>query len=250
MICPTTMNLLTKTLFLKEIRRIAALPDNEAHDEIESLLKLLKSDEASLENDSDDELEDELEDEQFAREQAVNDIKEFEDEIESAKRELTKPVISNGTAENLRDTADTLGDYWESKELKTEFADKISRLKTSAEEIADQLDRAYLLFCLDVILESDIRSQVGAYDLMEQLDNISKKLKLAGILTSELTRKIREGKERAAWFRARKKLDDADIAEAAGKKIKAPRMRDEAQAMLKQDWKHAFKNEPVPVIQI
>jgi hypothetical protein len=41
------MNLLTKTLFLKEIRRIATLPDDKALDEIESLLKLLKSDEAS-----------------------------------------------------------------------------------------------------------------------------------------------------------------------------------------------------------
>jgi hypothetical protein len=67
-------------------------------------------------------------------------------------------------------------------------------------------------------------------------------------LTPEPTQKIREGKERAAWFRARKKLDDADIAEAADKKTKASRMRNEAQAMLKQDWKHAFKNEPVPVI--
>jgi len=240
------MNLLTKTSFLKEIRRIATLPDDKALDEIESLLKLLKSDESSLKNES----EDELEDEEFAREQAVNDIEDFEGEIARAKRELTKPITSNSMAENLRYTADTLGDgdYWDLKEIKAEFSEKIIQLKTSAEELAKKIDRAYLLYRLDLILESDVRSQVGAYDLLEMLDDISKELKQADMLTPELMQKIREGKERAAWFRARKKLDNADIAEAAGKIIKAPRMRDEAQAMLKQDWKRAFKNEPVPTI--
>ena len=218
------------------------MPDDEALNEIEALLKLIKSDDPSLEND------DEIEDEKFTREQALNDIKDFEDEITRATKELIEPVTSNGTAENLRDAADELGEYWDSQEIKAEFSDKISRLKTSAERIADQLDNAYLLFCLDSILESDIRSQVGAYDLMERLDGISKKLKLADMLSPELMQKIREVKERAAWFRARKKLDDADIADAADKKTKASSMRNEAQAMLKQDWKRAFKNEPVPTI--
>jgi hypothetical protein len=238
------VNLLTKTLFLKEVRRIATLPDAEALEEIESLLKLLKSDEASLSNDN----ENEAEDEQFEKQQALNEITDFEDDIASAKRELTEPITSDYTAENLRDAADRLGDDWDSKELKVEFSDKISRLKTSAEEIADELDRSYLLYCLDIILESDVRSQIGAYDLMERLDHISKKFKLAEILAPEVVQKIRHGKERAAWFRARRKLDDADIAEAADKKAKASNMRNEARAMLKQDWKHAFKDEPAPAI--
>jgi len=238
------MNLLTATLFLKEIRRIASLPDDKALAEIDNLLKLLKSDGSLLE----DKAESDDEDEQFAREEAVNDIKDFEDEIAKAKRELAKPVTSDSTAENLRDTADTLGDYWDSKELKAEFTEKISRLKSSAKGVADELDRAYLLYCLDAFVESDIRGQVSAYDLMDELEGLSKKLKQAEALTTESAGKIRAGKERAAWFRARKKLEDADIAEAASKKIKASRMRDEAQAMLKQDWKRAFKNEPVPTI--
>ena len=138
------MNLLTATLFLKEIKRIASLPDDKALAEIDTLLKLLKPDDTPLESNA----ESDDEDERFAREEAVNDLKNFEDEIAKAKRALTKSVTSNSTAENLRDTTDTLGEYWDSKELKAEFADKISQLKSSAEEVADELDRAYLLYLL------------------------------------------------------------------------------------------------------
>jgi hypothetical protein len=236
------MNLLTSTLFLKEIRRIAALTDVEALKEIENLLTLLKSDETSTENGENEEGGDE----QFAREQAINDIKDFENEIAGAKRELTKPVISDSTASYLRDTADTIGDYWDSKELKAEFSEKIAQLKIAAEEIADELDSAYLLTRLDTLAEADIRGQVSAYDLIGELERLSKELNQLEALTPEATQKIRDGKERAAWFRARKKLDDADIAEAAGKITKASSLRSEAQAMLKLDWKRAFKNETPP----
>ena len=232
------MNLLTSTLFLKEIRRIAILPDNEAFNEIETLLKLLKSDETAMADEDDDD----------EREQVIAELKDFEEEIAAAKRELAEPIESDTTIINLRDTADDFSAYWESKELKVEFSEKIIQLKKAANEVADQLERAYLLTCLDTLVELDIRSQIGAYDLMNQLDAWSKKLKQAGILTPDAIQKIRAGKERAAWFRAKKKIDDADIAEAAGKRIRGPKMRDEARAMLKQDWKRAFKTEPVPTI--
>jgi hypothetical protein len=238
------MNLLTSTLFLKEIRRIAVLPDAEALKEIETLLALLKSDEASPENDE----ADEENEEQLAREEAISDIKSFEDDIVRAKSELTKLVTSDGTALNLRDIADRLGDYWDSKELRAEFSEKIAQLKTSAEEIADKLDCAYLMTRLDVFIEADIRGQVSAYDLMDELDRLSKELKQLEALTPEVAQKIRDGKERAAWFRARKKLDDAGVAEAAGKTAKASSLRGEAQALVKLDWKRAFKNETAPTI--
>ncbi len=56
-----------------------------------------------------------------------------------------------------------------------------------------------------------------------------------GILTPELQRHLRQGRERAVRYRADKKTADAQVAEAAGRSRAAERLRREAAAMLTQD---------------
>jgi len=241
------MHLLTATLYLREIRRIAALPDEQALAQVDGLLKLLESSQSPpIQAATSDAGEDD--DAEFEREQALEELAELEREIAKAERELDKEVTSDVTAENLRCTAAGLEEYRDSEDLKAALGDRVVQLRAKAEEIAEKLDGAYLLYRLGSWLESEIKSQVGAYSMIEELDRIHKELEQRRMLTPDLAKSVRDGKERAAWFRARKKLDDAEIAEAAGKRIRAPRMRDEARALLKQDWKHAFPKEKPPDI--
>lgn len=62
----------------------------------------------------------------------------------------------------------------------------------------------------------------------------------------ELEKGLRQVKERFAWYRAKKKADDAEIAEALGQKRKSEKLRIEAGVMLRQDWREVFVGEEVP----
>lgn len=59
----------------------------------------------------------------------------------------------------------------------------------------------------------------------------------------------REGLERCAWHRARKRLDEADVAAGGGNEKKAARLRGEAVVMLRQDWAKVFPGEDPPTIE-
>ena len=62
----------------------------------------------------------------------------------------------------------------------------------------------------------------------------------------KLSPSLRLVKERLAWFRARKRLDEADVAEAGGRIIKSEKLRREAAVLLKQDWAEVFPGEKPP----
>ena len=72
-------------------------------------------------------------------------------------------------------------------------------------------------------------------------------LKQLGVLSPTLTAMAREAKEQAAWFRARKRLDDAAVAQAGAQVGKrAFKLRSEAAVMLQQDWARVFPGEIPP----
>jgi hypothetical protein len=62
-----------------------------------------------------------------------------------------------------------------------------------------------------------------------------------------MTGKIREAKERVAWYRAKKKLSEYAVAEAGGSSKKAGKLAAEATEILKQDWSLVFPGESPPV---
>ena len=62
----------------------------------------------------------------------------------------------------------------------------------------------------------------------------------------ELQERLYRLKEKFAWHRAKKKIDESEIAEALGRASKSARLRIEAGVMLRQDWKEVFAGEEVP----
>ena len=59
---------------------------------------------------------------------------------------------------------------------------------------------------------------------------------------------LRQTKERLAWYRAKKKIDEAAVLEAADRTIKSASCRKEAQVLLQQDWQWVFINEQCPTL--
>ena len=58
--------------------------------------------------------------------------------------------------------------------------------------------------------------------------------------------RLRAALENLAWHRARKMLDDAEVAEAGGSFKKGLKLRAQAKAVLKQDWARVLAHEPRP----
>lgn len=61
---------------------------------------------------------------------------------------------------------------------------------------------------------------------------------------------LRKAREKACWFRAAKKLGEADVADGGGNVKKASRLRGEAAVLLEQDWTLAFPGEAPPAIVV
>ena len=59
---------------------------------------------------------------------------------------------------------------------------------------------------------------------------------------------LRQTKEHLAWYRAKKKIDEAAVLEAADRTIKSASCRKEAQVLLQQDWQWVFINEQCPTL--
>jgi hypothetical protein len=101
---------------------------------------------------------------------------------------------------------------------------------------------------INEILRRKIYSYPSAIKIIEELDEIYRKLVQAGNIRVEINGKIIEGKTRAAWYRAKKKIDESSVILAGGKKTKAISKINEAQVLLQQDWEIAFPGEKTPII--
>ena len=88
----------------------------------------------------------------------------------------------------------------------------------------------------------DDREIMTREEMIEATEFLAQK----GKLTPELQQRIQQGRERAARFRAEKKLADARVAEAAGRSQTSVRLKKEATALLAQDWEAFFPGETPP----
>jgi DNA repair exonuclease SbcCD ATPase subunit len=189
-------------------------------------------------------------DEAWERDDARDDLKGINQELTELRNKLKRNVqISMWEVESLRERADELGNEWNAASL-AEFADELRKAKEEATTIADQAETSARLQVIDESLSQTIHNVSSVQSIFRQLKEASEFLESRDQLTDELKEKIRQGKERAAWYRAKKKLADADVAEAGGSHIKAPKLRKEAAVLLAQDWAVAFPDEEPPTIQV
>jgi hypothetical protein len=148
-------------------------------------------------------------------------------------------------ARQLRGYADELGVRWP-QEIRSQFAGDINETRRLAYEAADG---AELRSCVDTIERCRTEPLINAQQVLRvirDLVDVEDALNRQNRSTPELAAQVRAAKERAAWYRARKKLDEAEVAEAGGNARKTAKLRAEAAVLLKQDWDQAFPGENPP----
>jgi hypothetical protein len=55
---------------------------------------------------------------------------------------------------------------------------------------------------------------------------------------------------KCAWFRANKKLAEAEIAKGGKNDTKYNKLKGEAEVILKQDWENIMPGEPIPALDL
>jgi predicted nucleic acid-binding protein len=173
------------------------------------------------------------------------DEDEVTDDFEDINREMVdlETQLADGnitrlwTGQRLRYSARNLGSYWPTKK-KRALSKEIKKVKERAFAIADQPEMAALSNMINECLRAAFTSSVSVASTVKKLTEVQVELQRRKKLTPELKQQIREGKERAARHRARKKLNDAQIAKVGGSLIKYERYEREAEAILKLIRKH------------
>jgi hypothetical protein len=185
-----------------------------------------------------------------------DDDEDDDDPFESIKRDiatLEKQVQRNLVtrtyeADLLRNYADDLDEYWKPKK-KRELKSQLETIRARAYAVADAAETQALTNTIRQCLTTQIVNTQSAKVLLRDLDEAENTLRKTDRLTHDLSQNIRRSRERVAWHRAKKKLDDAGVAAASGNQKKSDKLRLEADTMLKQDWATVFPDEDPPMLE-
>jgi hypothetical protein len=208
--------------WLQAVRRIAALDEAAALREVDTLAFGLA---AAVEN-ADREIGEEL---GRGLEAGKERLKQ---DLAAARLNLQYPSrIGAFDAIHLRQSAYYTEDEAERQEAAT---------------LAEQLEVAFAGAQIERALIEPIASPASLPKHYRAIDHAVAELEKRSRLTPELQQRARAAKERLARFRAQKKLDEAEVAEAGGNAKKTARLRAEADVVLAQDWARAFPSDAAP----
>jgi hypothetical protein len=218
--------------YLQKIRRISKLEDDDAIEELdEFLFNITDQVLASVINESKDESKDENDDDYNA--------KFCEKELNNFRLELEKYVTIDRSnvysARYLRDASQELGYYWSPK-YQIKYSQMLTELKNEAEKIANDCEIKAPIFYIQNTSKKDIRVFSSINLIIRKLDHYETILKNKSALTEDLSQRIIEIKKDCAWFRANKKLAEAEVAKGGKNEKKYLKLIGEAEVILKQDW--------------
>lgn len=175
------------------------------------------------------------------------DIERLES-IEETVSDLEKQVARNRVdslweVERLEEFIDFLPEN-----IPDELITRAAKLKDRFKTVAAKAESCYYAKLIAECNASSITRASSINSTLRKLDEIEDALSEGNTLTDELSKKIRAAKERVAWYRAKKKLDESTVAEAGGNSNKANKLVSEAVETLKQDWSLVFPSETPPPI--
>lgn len=185
------------------------------------------------------------------------DDEDDEDPFESIKRDIAtlerqvqrNLVTRTYEANLLREYANDLGEYWKPKK-KRGLKSELEAIRARAYAVADAAETQALTNTIRQCQTVQIVNTQSAKVLLRDLDEAEDTLRKTDRLTDELSQSIRRARERVAWHRAKKKLDDAGVAAASGNQKKSDKLRLEADTILKQDWATVFPDEDPPMLEL
>lgn len=238
------------TYLLKRLRIITGLPDPEAIDELDGFLWLLSIQNASTDYDS--------EDDNPNLDEALNHPtgEELASNVEEALSDLQRQVArSYGSEWQLQSQAENhLKNLSVILQEPTKFMlnktlqSRIEAANAGFERLLADLNVAHASKWLDAACEYPISRYSSVEKILNDIDRNIDTIIQFGQITDSQKNKINEARTRCAWYRANKTLQEADVARSGGNQKKHDRLRGEAAAQLRQDWKRAFGNEQFPDI--
>jgi len=238
-------------LYLKKIRRIAKMDDEDALEEVDEFIKMIHMSYSDYRLDDEDEQEELY---QAELEDAKHEIKAIKDDINRYQRELNrrkkggklKYRPDDRSYTHLRELLEELGEEW-SERLKKELSEEVASLREIGSEIAEKMEEQYYNDDLNLIESEKIKFSRGSEIIA--INNIDEYFQSRNIMTDKIRKKIRKIRERIAWARAKDKLLKAEVANGSGNEKKAEKLIKEAKVLLKQDWAQYFPNESPPDIE-
>lgn len=243
--------------FLFRIKEILSLVDEAALVEADNVLlefsELVQSTESDDSENEDDEYYDDEEWEareaNWKLERAEEGLSSFEKKLEEIDRRIQeRESLSVWEYEELSDEAKHLEEYWP-KDFTDKHKENIARLKSEGMRLAKLVKFTAHYQIVEESQKANYQSITSAQSVVRQLNEAFNYFKKEKLLTDEIKSDICKGKERAAWYRARKKLSEAEVSEAGGNFARATKLRSEANVLLSQDWSTIFPGESAPKIE-
>jgi len=237
--------------YLEEIRRIAMMEDNDALKKVDELVcdlalrggtifDLKLDDDASISQCNID------------VKKAKKELQKFREELKNYRKsvamgESEDELLGGHFVRELAEEVEIRSCVWP-ESVREELREEIAEIKHEANQLADEMAIRYYS---DVVLASKtgaIFSINSVRGIIETLSWAEAELQKRVALNDNLREEIRREKERCAWFRAKKKLSEMKVAEKSGSRVKAARLKREAQAVLEQDWLEIFRDEKCPAL--
>lgn len=196
---------------------------------------------------AEEELNEEIE--QDAKEALDHDIENLQWGLEDLRNKMASGEFdhhADWVRDNLKSGIENiLSDEDLSSDLKakaTDFAQKVcAAIETYGEKRSVHQIGNALVF--------EIKSVSSISRIIRELEEAENFMKERKKLSDYLGRQINEARERLAWYRARKKLDEAEVARGGGNTKKADKLIGEAKVLLQQDWPKFFPDRKTPGIQ-
>ena len=236
----------TLQYYLDRIREIAHLGDEAAKIEADKLIweifELKKSSTTHQNNHNQDGNSDDSDDD-WGIEDTLDSLKQIEKKLRKKTR------IFHDEIEYIRDNIEELHDN-SNITTNNKYFTKLLSIDEKAASLLSNAEINAELYDLEDSLMLQIHNVSSVKSIIRRLDEHTKFFREKGNLSEEILKRIRNGKERAAWIRANKKIAEADVIAAGGALKKSASLKKEAEVLLTQDWEMAFPNENPPTINL
>jgi hypothetical protein len=191
---------------------------------------------------------DENQERKFSERDALGYLSRLTGDIKSLERRLAKnDEIGLWEVQHLQRELKRLSDDW-SDELIHKLSEKLAETRKFADPIITKVALLAYDHSINETLRSPLYNISSVKKVTRELTEAEDFFKSQSCLTEDLRQKIRKGKEEAAWFRAKKKILDAELLAANGVTLKSQRALREAAIVLAQDWNWIFPGEQPPDI--
>ena len=140
-------------------------------------------------------------------EEYIEEIDELMDNMKQLKKDLDNYEISKYDISYIRDELRVFGRYWDKN-----FSEKLESLKNKFNLFIDRIEKEYYLSIPEETMSRNIHSISSVKSILDEILDAEDFITNNSIMNSEIQNMIDKSKERLAWFRAKKKLDSAEIA--------------------------------------